>query len=70
MTKQEAQAHFKSLSEEYGIPLKDVHALAYFLGPDEYEDGLVTACEDRGFELEREQYRKELAASLADTASV
>lgn len=58
MSKQEAQEWFKQLSEDYCVPLKDVHALAYFLGPDEYQDGLVTACEDRGQELEREERRR------------
>ena len=58
MTKEETQEHMQRLAEDFGLPLKEVYTLALFLGPDEYQDGLVTACEDRGLELEREERRR------------
>jgi hypothetical protein len=38
--------YLQSLSEEYGVDIKTVHALASMLGPDEDFDGLVSAIED------------------------
>jgi len=36
----------RCMSEEYGVPLRTVHALAELLGPSEDFDGLVTALAD------------------------
>ena len=38
--------YLNSLSEDYGIPIDAVHALADVLGPDEDFDGLVSNLED------------------------
>jgi len=38
--------YLKSLSEEYGIKLSTVKAMASMLGPDEDFDGLVSELED------------------------
>lgn len=56
--KDETREHMERLAEDFGVPLKEVYTLALFLGPSEYYDGLVTAVEDRGLELEREERRR------------
>ncbi len=38
--------YLKSLSEDYGVPIEAVLALADVLGPDEDFDGLVSNLED------------------------
>lgn len=38
--------YLKSLSEDYGIPLEVVYAIADVYGPNEDFDGLVTELED------------------------
>ena len=38
--------HLHALSEDYGIPLDVVHALASLLGPEEDYDGLPSALQD------------------------
>lgn len=45
------RAYLDSLAEEYGVPVREVYALASILGPSEDFDGLVTAVQDRGEEL-------------------
>ena len=41
--------YLNSLSEDYGVPIDAVHALAEILGPDEDFDGLVSNLEDAVF---------------------
>ncbi len=41
--------YLKSLSEDYGVPIEAVLALADVLGPDEDFDGLVSNLEDAVF---------------------
>ncbi len=41
--------YLRSLSEDYGVPLDAVLALAEVLGPDEDFDGLVSNLEDAMF---------------------
>ena len=38
--------YLKSLSEDYGVPIDAVYALAEVLGPDEDFDGLVSNLQD------------------------
>ena len=38
--------YLRCLSEDHGVPLETVHALADLLGQNEDFDGLVTALED------------------------
>lgn len=40
------QDYLKCLSEDYGVPLDNVQAMAEILGPNEDFDGLVAALED------------------------
>lgn len=41
------RAHYlASLADEFGVPVRTVHALASILGPNEDFDGLVTGIED------------------------
>lgn len=41
--------YLNSLSEDYGVPIDAVHALAEILGPDEDFDGLVSNLEGAMF---------------------
>ena len=40
------------LAEEYGVPVRTVVYLADILGPNEDEDGLITALEDLADEID------------------
>ena len=44
--------YLKGLADEYGVPESDVLALAGLFGEEEDFDGLVTAVEDRGLQIE------------------
>lgn len=47
--------YLRSMSDEYGIDLATVHALANALGPQEDFDGLVVALEDAENETEKDE---------------
>ncbi|MBR3385227.1 MAG: hypothetical protein IKG69_08540 [Atopobiaceae bacterium] len=50
MTRQERAEYLEDLSDEFGIPLEAVEALADVLGDSELYDGLVTELEDAVYE--------------------